>query len=135
MDSSRFLDPAIDWPVWKKNKQCRRAGFQALGLALRSSVQRRADTEAPGLLSSYPSAAVWRTRAQAPTRGERRFAAPQKKPTRGGESSARDAAALDRLPPGNLAATLNLAKKQIHARQTSHTSTKLLRAANNEFAA
>src|ERR1700726_3774685 len=109
LDSTRFSDPALNWAAWKKSKQCRRVESHALGLALRTSV-RGVDTVARASLSSCPEAAAWRTAAQAPTLGERRSAAPRKKPTRGGESSARDAAAPDRLPQGNLAANLNLAK-------------------------
>src|ERR1700676_1985755 len=121
--------------AWTKNTQRRIASHRSRVQGFGASVPRRVDKAGRASSSSCPIGAAWRTAAQAPTREERHFAAPQTLPTHGVEYYARDAAAPDRLLQGNLAANLDLAGKQIHVRQTSHTSTKLLRAANKKFAA
>src|SRR5260370_25787667 len=123
------------WLAWKKNKQRTRAAPHRQELALWGLLQRRVDTAAWASLSSCPGGAAWRTMAQAPTLEELRLATGRKGPTRGAGSYARDGAAPDRLPQDTLAVNLSLVWKPIHARETSHTSTKILRTPDRNSAA
>src|SRR5260370_7606170 len=123
------------WLAWKKNKQRTRAAPHREELALWGLLQRRVDTAAWASLSSCPSGDAWRTMAQAPTLEELRLATGRKGPTRGAGSYALDGAAPDRLPQDTLAVNLSLVWKPIHARETSHTSTKTLRTPDRNSAA
>src|SRR5260370_30168600 len=114
------------WPAWKKNKQRTSAATHRQELALWGLLQRRVDTAVWASLYSCLSGAAWRTMAQAPKQEELRFAAERKGPTRGRGFSAHDGAAPDRLPQDSPAVNLSLVWKPIHARETSHTSTKIL---------